>query len=47
MGKRKYIKIPAPKWRWWQVAIILIVTILAFKTDANQIIELFIMWLKS
>jgi len=47
MSKRKYIKIPAPKWKWWQVAVILIVVILAVKTDAEHIIELFIMWLKS
>jgi hypothetical protein len=45
MGKRKHIKIPLPKWKWWQVAVILVVVILAIQESEN-LIELLRIWLK-
>ena len=41
MGKRKYLKIPMPKWTWWQTTIAIFFVILAFRLKPNnEIIQL-------
>jgi len=33
MGKRKYIKIPLPNWKWWQTALAIMGAILALRAE--------------
>ncbi|MEN3324237.1 hypothetical protein VP395_10900 [Mariniflexile soesokkakense] len=42
MKKRKYIKIPLPKWTWWQFSFVGAVFILALKpsTSISGLIQL-------
>jgi len=37
----KNIKISTPKWKWWQVGIIIVLIILAFRINPNDGLELF------
>ena len=35
MSKRKYIRIPLPKWEWWQTALTIGFIIVVIKLDPN------------
>ena len=35
MGKQRYLKIPIPKWNWWQTTIAVFIFIIAYKSDAD------------
>lgn len=34
-NKKQFVKIPLPKWAWWQVAIITVVIIFAFRVESD------------
>jgi len=41
MAKEKYIRIPTPKWTWWQTGIVIVIIIFAFRIKLNdEIIQL-------
>lgn len=49
MSKPEYIKIPIPKWKWWQTALIIGFVIIVLKSDPNNLAkmakELVVEWL--
>lgn len=49
MSKRKNIKIPLPKWNWWQTALIMCILIIALKSEPSSVLkavkEVVIVWL--
>lgn len=48
-SKQRHIKIPLPKWTWWQSALVIAITIIAYKSDPNNglkiVKELLMKWL--
>ncbi len=40
MSKTKHIKIPLPKWKWWQTALILGFIIAVIKLDPNTTLRM-------
>ncbi len=36
----KELKIKLPKWKWWQIGIIIVLMILAFRINPNEGLEL-------
>lgn len=35
MSKKQFLKIPLPKWTWWQLTIMIVVIIFAMRVDAS------------
>jgi len=49
MIKIEKISVELPKWKWWQITILLVTIILALKVDPNKAFELLktiISWIK-
>lgn len=41
MSKRKYLKVPMPKWTWWQTIMAIVSIILAFRINmGDELIDL-------
>lgn len=43
MGKKTHIKISLTKWKWWQITILIVLSIIAFKIEkewAYQLLKL-------
>ncbi len=40
MSKNRHIKIPLPKWKWWQTALAMAIAILASKIEPMEALNI-------
>ena len=40
MSKNRHIKIPLPKWKWWQTALAMAIAILASKVEPMEALNI-------